>query len=127
MYISSFFRVKIYKREGRNALILRITLPKACDIHIDDEDKYKSFNSFYSSLADAYFAAGERFLNKIENGERTVVSVNFSLLENCSFKRRSYNSERYICVSRSAFSNSAKVVNEVKTDIYDKQLGIFIK
>jgi len=119
--ISSFSRMKSYRKDGRTAALLKLVLPRAKD------GEHGEFTSFYLSVADAYANAVEKLCKKNSDAAPPIViSVNYEAVRSGADASGEGESaitlkriQRIRCGERSALKTFV--------DVYDTRRGVFLK
>ena len=118
MKLSSFSRMKAYRKDGRLIYILKVTLPF---VEADDGEKdFETFNSFYIEAFAAYSDAVAALVDKSENLSKAF-KITVSFEEICSF-------ENIIGIRRIlSYRTGEDRVAKEDTDFYNTTCGVFIK
>ena len=122
--MTSFSRMRAYRRDDRTVAVLKIILPR-----LDGEDTFsKYFNSFYTSIAESYFSSLQRQVDGFCYDGVVRVTVSFEELppHGVRLKRRERRREDdLICISRTVRVGGIKKTTEI--DIFDKRRGVIIR
>ena len=124
--MNSFTRMRAFKKDGRLAVVLKITLPMLKE----DGEFAEFFNSFYTSIADSYMKAVERDSSEVTLDKTVKVLVEWGEVpkEMIKLKRREKKYPgTFICISR-----TLRVFGEIKsteTDLFYKHedLGVILR
>lgn len=134
MKVFSFSRMKSFRKSGRLSVIIKLTLP---ELRVTSEDGVLSgadvFNSFYISLAESYqIAAGKIEIDEYMLGQRPItISIGFEDITDEYLSRNSKlikKCHQPIVVKRYARKNrNGEITVKENVDIFDLEMGIFIK
>ena len=128
MNIISFSRMKIFHKDGRARVILKLRLPRISS----ESSGAPEFNGFYEALADEYMSILGEVPHNVEPGSRpTTVTVDFSVVTEeyiekhpNLIKKREY----VVVIKRDVKINlNGKMRSFSATDIYNTKLNVFIK
>ena len=129
MNILSFSRMKSYRKNGRLAIVLKLSLPRI----LEDTGIIKPFNDFYSALAERYDLNISDITVVTENMNRPItVTVSFTDITEeytKSYGRKNKANEGdVIVIKRLVRINSDGQVRSAEyMDIYNMSIGIFVK
>lgn len=128
MNILSFSRMKIFHKDGRARVILKLRLPR-----VSSEFAWASeFNEFYEALADEYMNLLCEVPHSTEPASRpTTVAVDFSTVaeEYAKKHQRLIKKREYVVVIKRdvKINLNGKMRSFSATDIYNTKLNVFIK
>ena len=128
MNISSFTRMRAYRKCGRLSLILKLSLPR-----IEAEARgYDAFNNFYIGIAEKYLSLLENYNSKIIGSTRPVkVSADYSVITDEYMKKQSKKAPKLanaVVIKRTvSINNDGYIKRGEYIDIYDENIGCFIK
>lgn len=128
MNILSFSRMKSYRKNGRIAIVLKLTLPR-----LDGEgEANKAFNDFYYALAEKYDLSIADSKITSENIKRPItVNVTFRDITDeylASHRRYKSKSAEIKVIKRLTRINSEGQTRSAEhTDVYSLKMGAFIK
>ena len=124
MDISSFSRMRSYRKDGRTVTLLKLLLPRLRD----GEDS--EFNSFYLALAERYIDVAGRISEDFSTGNApTVITVGFELPEEIP-DAKSYEKikENLIVVKRvHRIRRGSSWTSNTAFDYYDSRRDVFLK
>lgn len=124
MDISSFSRMRSYRKDGRTVILLKLLLPRLRD------GEGSEFNSFYLALAERYLDIAGRISEDAPAGiAPTVISVVFELPEQIpDAKSYEKTKENLIVVKRvHRIRKGASSTVSTAFDYYDSRRDIFLK
>ena len=111
--------MRAYRKGGRVAVILRLTLP----IAEREGDAERALSKFYSALAEAYFKGAERLsrAHKDSDATPTVLTVDYELVDSQHF-------DSVIKVKRFLRVNAGSVSQKYEIfDVFDAASGLLLK
>lgn len=129
MNILSFSRMKSYRKNGRVAIVLKLSLPRI----LEDTGIIEPFNNFYSALAEQYDLNISDITVVTENMNRPI-TVTVSFTDITEEYTKSYGRKNkattgdVIVIKRLVRINSDGQVRSAEyVDIYNMSLGLFVK
>ncbi len=120
MEISSFSRMRSYRKDGRTSALLKLVLPRSKD------DGPEVFNGFYADLAECYSSVAE----KLSEGKASalgplVLSVDFEIFSQAP---DALERENIIAIRRThRIRCGDKYTCGTFVDLFDMKREIFIK
>ena len=122
MNISSFGRMRAYRKDGRIALILKLELP-----HIDsDDDAADVFNSFYEQLFNRISESADGLKREAPRGTAPdVLNVSFSDITKEYLDGAPNNRVAIKRIMR--FRRGKNTEKREFVDVYDLKYGAFVK
>ena len=123
MKISSFSRMRIYRANGRAAVVFRLTLPTA----EGEGEAERALRDFYSSLSEAYFEGAALLASLCEGVKDAPVSARVDFCE-----QSADYTERY-CGTVTAIRRTLKIKARGVSrfyeflDLFDSESGLLIK
>ena len=128
MNITSFSKMKCYRKNGRISVILKLRLP--CDS--DLLNRHPDFNSFYEQLSEQYLLLLEKAYLNVESGARpAVVKVDYRVITDEFFANHPKLAKRYprlTAVRRNTLISINGSSGEKEcVDLYDEESRLFIK
>ena len=128
MNIISFSRIKIFHKDGRARVILKLRLPRLCH----ESAGAFEFNGFYEKLADEYVRLLGRVPYSTETGSRpTTVVVDFSVITEEYMKKHPRLSKRLassVVINRETKINlNGEIRRFLRIDIYNIKTHVFLK
>lgn len=124
MDISSFSRMRSYRKDGRTVTLLKLLLPR-----LRDGDG-SAFNSFYLALAERYPDAAGRIAENASTADGpTVISVGFEVCEQIPDAQRYEKTKENLIVIKRVHRIRIGASCTVSTvlDYYDSKRDIFLK
>ena len=122
--ISSFSRMRSYRKDGRTAVLLKLVLPCVSD------DTKEYFNVFYTSLAESYSSLADGISKRVDStGVPVVVSVGFEVLIDIP-KEHKYEKrkESLLIIKRThRIRKGNKIKSGAFIDFFDTVQNIFLK
>jgi len=123
----SFNRMNVYRRNGRIALVLKISLPQIPG----DDATSSSFNKFYQELADSLFLWCKSFRLPINFSSPIRITVSFCEPSDDDMRRvkkRMREGQCFVFVLRETVINfDGAIQKERSLDVYDTEHDIFVK
>ena len=119
--------MKIYRKGGRIAVILKLRLPRATG----EQNDGSSFNSFYSQAADKYVAvSGNAPIASACGSRPTTVSIDYAVVTDSYFERhpnKLKKQKNIVVIKRDVRINlCGEIRSREYYDLYDVDEQIFV-
>ena len=126
MNISSFSRMRCYRKNGRIAVILKLRLP-----FVQDSEKHTEFNGFYEKISERYLSLPQKTSYGAEAGALpAVISVDFCDISDVyadANAKTAKKNPRITVIKRILKINvQEKITEKEYLDLYDEEKRLFI-